>query len=144
MDFVYWSTAALYIPSCQVPHTHAEVSHLSTASCTYRQRRLCRRDGLSCSHEGNSSNSSKHQHNSTNCCRCCCCCCCCVQPQPQHQQQHYRSSSTTSIAVDNMSACSIRSNYCEYRTRCAYCTGIYTRIIYVKYSIVTTGSNRSI
>ena len=54
-----------------------------------------------------------HQHH---------CCCCCVQPQSQHQQQHYRSSSSSSIAADNMSACSIHPNQCEYRTRYAYCT----------------------
>ena len=40
----YSTTAALYLPSCQGPHTHAEVAHLSTASCTYCQRRLCRRN----------------------------------------------------------------------------------------------------
>ena len=52
-----YSTAALYLPSCQVPRTHAEVYHLSTASCTYCQRRLCRRDGLSFSQECDSSSS---------------------------------------------------------------------------------------
>ena len=49
---------------------------------------------------------------------CCCCCCCCVQPQPEHQQQHNRRSrSSSSIAADSISACSIRQNHCEYRTR---------------------------
>ena len=78
-----------------------------------------------------------------------CCCCRCVQTQPQHQQQHYRSSSSSSIAADNMPACSIRPTYCEYRTRYAhyaYCTNQYARITYtgMKYSIMTTGSIRSI
>ena len=70
-------------------------------------------------------------------------CCCCVQPQSLHQRQYYRSSSSSSIATDKMFACSIRPNYCEYRTRYAYCMYQYTRIIYMKPSIMTTGSNRS-
>ena len=51
----------LYLLSSQVPHTHAEVSHLSTASfasCTYCQRRLCRREGLYFSHGSDRSSSS--------------------------------------------------------------------------------------
>ena len=40
------SIAALFLPSCQVPNTHADITPLSTASFTYFQRRLCRREGL--------------------------------------------------------------------------------------------------
>ena len=73
--------------------------------------------------------------------------------QPQHQQQQYRSSSSSSsIAADNMSACSIRTNYCEYRTRYAYCTSLralsvvktYLNLsLYLNYLIIRTCLTRS-
>ena len=69
----------IYPVSCQVPHTHAEVSHLSTASCTYCQQRvLCRRDGICSSHGNNSSSSSSSSSSSTTHHHCCCWCYCCL------------------------------------------------------------------
>ena len=101
-----YSTAALYLPSCQVvPNTHADLSHLSTASGTAvpTANGNCAEGMASPSHESNCSSSK--QHNSKNsvaaavvvagiasaevgC-------------QPQHQQQHTSSSSSSIAAANN-------------------------------------------
>ena len=133
---MYHSTAAIYLPSCQVPHTTPRY-HTYLRRAVLTAKGACAGEMVSPFHvKAIAAVAAAQQHQ---------CCCCCEETQPQHQQQHYRSSSSSSIAAGNMSAGSIRPNYCEYRTRFGYCTSIRALSIPgMKNSIMTTGSNRSV
>ena len=65
--------------------------------------------------------------------------CCCVCSRSRNTSSGTTAAAAAAAAAQQTTPCSIRPNYCEYRTR-----PVYAHYRITKYSIMSTGSNRSI